>query len=131
MPQALHLIDAGRAARVVTDPQDDEGVRLAAHNLAQDLARVGGRYSDDWHKIHLNNTRDVVPESNMPGYPWLAKNLINPDGTRGKMLAMQRLGVPYSNGELDQAANAVRDKTEQDALIAYLQVLGTSIKNKY
>ena len=109
----------------------DHPFQWGSKRTGPDLARVGGRYSDDWHKIHLNNPRDVVPESNMPGYPWLAKNLINPDGTRGKMLAMQRLGVPYSNGELDQAANAVRDKSEQDALIAYLQVLGTAIKNKY
>ncbi len=109
----------------------DHPFQWGSKRTGPDLARVGGRYSDDWHRIHLNNPRDVVPESNMPGYPWLAKNLINPEGTRSKMLAMQRLGVPYTNGELDQAANAVRDKTEQDALVAYLQVLGTAIKNKY
>jgi cytochrome c oxidase cbb3-type subunit 2 len=108
----------------------DHPFQWGSKRTGPDLARVGGRYSDDWHKIHLNNPRDVVPESNMPSYPWLAKNQLNPDGTRAKLAAMQTLGVPYTAADLDGAANAVRDKSEQEALIAYLQVLGTAIKNK-
>ena len=108
----------------------DHPFQWGSKRTGPDLARVGGRYSDDWHKIHLNNPRDVVPESNMPAYPWLAQNVINHEVTRDKLHAMQRLGVPYTAADLDGAANAVKDKTEQEALIAYLQVLGLTIKNK-
>jgi cytochrome c oxidase cbb3-type subunit 2 len=109
----------------------DHPFQWGSKRTGPDLARVGGRYSDDWHRIHLNNPRDVVPESNMPGYPWLAKNVIDASVTPDKLRAMQRLGVPYSDAEIAKAGEQVKDKTEQDALIAYLQVLGTAIKNKY
>ena len=109
----------------------DHPFQWGSKRTGPDLARVGGRYSDEWHKIHLNNPRDVVPESNMPAYPWLAKNSIDASITPNKLRAMQRLGVPYSEAEIAAGADAVKDKTEQDALVAYLQVLGTAIKNKY
>lgn len=95
-----------------------------------DLARVGGRYSDDWHRVHLINPRDVVPQSNMPGYPWLETNTLTGKHTRQKMQALQRLGVPYSDDEVRAAPYQVQGKTEMDALIAYLQQLGTAIKTK-
>jgi cytochrome c oxidase cbb3-type subunit 2 len=95
-----------------------------------DLARVGGRYSDDWHRAHLNNPRDVVPESNMPGYPWLEKNILTGESTREKLQAMATLGVPYTAEEIRMAPYTVQGKTEQDALVAYLQQLGTVIKSK-
>ncbi len=90
-----------------------------------DLARVGGRYSDDWHRVHLINPRDVVPESNMPAYPWLAENVIDETMTPRKLRAMQTLGVPYTEDDVAGAADAVKGKTEMDAMVAYLQVLGT------
>lgn len=95
-----------------------------------DLARVGGRYSDEWHRVHLYNPRNVVPESKMPSYPWLAANVLDGRQTGAKIKAMQLLGVPYSNEDIAGAAAAVKGKTEMDALIAYLQVLGTALKNK-
>jgi cytochrome c oxidase cbb3-type subunit 2 len=92
-----------------------------------DLARVGGRYSDDWHRIHLRNPRDVVPESNMPGYPWLAKAPANNVGDiSAHMRAMSRLGVPYTEEEISNGPKELEGKTEEDALIAYLQGLGTN-----
>jgi len=92
-----------------------------------DLARVGGRYSDDWHRIHLRNPRDVVPESNMPGYPWLAKAPANNVGDiSAHMRAMSRLGVPYTEEEIANGPKELEGKTEEDALIAYLQGLGTN-----
>lgn len=91
-----------------------------------DLARVGGRYTDEWHRVHLVNPRDVVPESNMPGFPWLEKNKLDPEAAKTKLAAMQMLGVPYTDEEIAQAADMLRGKTEMDALIAYLQVLGTA-----
>ena len=93
-----------------------------------DLARVGQRYSDDWHRAHLYNPRDVVPQSNMPAYPWLSGNAVAPDDMAPKMTALRRVGVPYSDDEIGKAGDAVRGKTEMDALIAYLQVLGTTAK---
>ena len=93
-----------------------------------DLERVGGRYSDDWHRIHLNNPRDVVPESNMPAYPWLSKNAVDADVMPAHMKALRMVGVPYTDAEIAKAADDVRGKTEQDALIAYLQGLGLSLK---
>ncbi len=95
-----------------------------------DLARVGGRYSDDWHRAHLFNPRNVVPESKMPSYPWLVENTLSGKDTVAKMEALSWLGVPYTPDDLKGAVAAVKDKTEMDALVAYLQVLGTSIKNK-
>lgn len=95
-----------------------------------DLARVGGRYSDEWHRTHLDNPRDVVPESNMPGYPWLATAKLNPAEIQPKMRALRRIGVPYSDAEIDAAPQELVDKTEQDALVAYLQGLGLQIKTR-
>lgn len=95
-----------------------------------DLARVGGRYSDDWHRAHLFNPRNVVPESKMPSYPWLVENTLSGKNTVAKMEALSWLGVPYTPTDISGAVTAVQGKTEMDALVAYLQVLGTSIKNK-
>lgn len=92
-----------------------------------DLARVGGRYSDDWHKVHLINPRDVVPESNMPGYPWLAKDTLDGEDTATKMKTLRILGVPYKDEDIASAETAVAGKLELDALVAYLQVLGTAV----
>lgn len=94
-----------------------------------DLARVGGRYSDEWHRVHLNNPRDVVPESNMPAFPWLAKNLADADGVAAKMRALRMVGVPYTDQDIANAKSEVQGKSEQDALIAYLQSLGLALKN--
>lgn len=95
-----------------------------------DLARVGGRYSDEWHRAHLYNPRDVVPESNMPAYPWLMERTLDGRRTAAKMRALQRLGVPYSDEDIEQGPDAVRGVTEMDALIAYLQGLGTLIQQR-
>ncbi|AYF86046.1 cytochrome-c oxidase, cbb3-type subunit II [Pseudomonas sp. DY-1] len=95
-----------------------------------DLARVGARYSDDWHRAHLYNPRNVVPESKMPAYPWLVENTLDGKDTAAKVRAMQTLGVPYSDEDVAGAQAAVKGKTEMDALVAYLQVLGTSLKSK-
>lgn len=95
-----------------------------------DLARVGGRYSDDWHRVHLINPRDVVPESNMPAYPWLEKNVLTGQHTREKVQAMTTLGVPYTAEDIHMAPYMVQGKTELDAVVAYLQQLGTVIKSK-
>ncbi len=94
-----------------------------------DLARVGGRYSDDWHRVHLDNPRDVVPESNMPGYPWLARTPADAATIETKMTVLRRLGVPYTDEEIAKAPAALKDKTEQDALVAYLQGLGLALRN--
>ena len=93
-----------------------------------DLARVGGRYSDDWHRAHLYNPRNVVPESKMPAYPWLVENQLDGKDTAKKLQAMRTLGVPYSDADIAGASDAVKGKTEMDALVAYLQVLGTAVK---
>ncbi len=90
-----------------------------------DLARVGGRYSDEWHRIHLIKPQDVVPESNMPGFPWLLDATLDGELVTKKLKVMRMLGVPYSDAEINAAAESVNNKTEMDALIAYLQVLGT------
>ncbi len=95
-----------------------------------DLARVGGRYSDEWQRAHLYNPRNVVPESKMPAYPWLVEHKLDGKDTAKKMEVMQGFGVPYSDEDIAGAKDAVKGKTEMDALVAYLQVLGTSIKNK-
>lgn len=93
-----------------------------------DLARVGGRYSDDWHKAHLDNPRDVVPESNMPSYAFLGRTVMDGRDTVAKLRALRTLGVPYTDADIAGAVAAVAGKTEQEALIAYLQGLGTSLK---
>ncbi|HBC57179.1 MAG TPA: cytochrome-c oxidase, cbb3-type subunit II [Gammaproteobacteria bacterium] len=95
-----------------------------------DLARVGGRYSDEWHRLHLVNPRDVVPESNMPAYPWLAEKELSGQNTATKMRRLQILGVPYSADDVASASKNVQGKTELDALVAYLQVLGTQVKGQ-
>jgi cytochrome c oxidase cbb3-type subunit 2 len=89
-----------------------------------DLARVGGRYSDDWHRVHLNNPRDVVPESNMPAFPWLAENRVDGALVEEKMRVLKRIGDPYTNADIAGAREAVNGKTELDAVVAYLQGLG-------
>ena len=108
----------------------DHPFQWGSKRTGPDLARVGGRYSDEWHKSHLDNPRDLVPESNMPGYPWLAANLLQPNDVLAKMRAMKRLNVPYTEQEIAAAPASLVDKTEQDALIAYLQGLGTQIKTR-
>ncbi|MBX3664552.1 MAG: cytochrome-c oxidase, cbb3-type subunit II [Burkholderiales bacterium] len=94
-----------------------------------DLARVGGRYSDDWHRVHLINPRDLVPESNMPAYKFLADAPVDAEVLPAKMRALRRLGVPYSDEDIAKAAESVKGRTEMDALIAYLQGLGTVLRN--
>ncbi len=108
----------------------DHPFQWGSKRTGPDLARVGGRYSDDWHRSHLDDPRALVPESNMPGYPWLAANKLVPEEVLPKMRAMKRLGVPYSEEEIAQGPATLADKTEQDALIAYLQGLGTQIKKR-
>ncbi|TXI91746.1 MAG: cytochrome-c oxidase, cbb3-type subunit II [Burkholderiaceae bacterium] len=108
----------------------DHPFQWGSKRTGPDLARVGGRYSDAWHRDHLMDPRSVVPESNMPSYSWLAKAAVDGEGLAPRMRAMRTLGVPYTEPEIAAAAADVKDKTELDALIAYLQVLGTAIKNK-
>ncbi len=106
----------------------DHPFQFGSKRTGPDLARVGGRYSDEWHRAHLNNPRDVVPESNMPGFPWLATTRIDAGGTAGKLAALRRVGVPYTDADIAGAKAAVEGKTEQDALVAYLQGLGLASK---
>jgi cytochrome c oxidase cbb3-type subunit 2 len=108
----------------------DHPFQWGSKRTGPDLARVGGRYSDEWHRTHLNNPRDLVPESNMPNYPWLADTKLAPDEIQPKMRALRRLGTPYSDEEIAAAPADLKDKTEQDALVAYLQGLGTLIKTR-
>ncbi len=95
-----------------------------------DLARVGGRYSDEWHRVHLINPRDVVPESIMPSYPWLATTRLDADDIQAKMRALRTLGAPYTDEEIAAAPAALAGKTEMEAVIAYLQGLGTALRFK-
>ncbi len=106
----------------------DHPFQWGSKRTGPDLQRVGGRYSDDWHRIHLLNPRDVVPESNMPAYPWLARTNANVEDIEAKMRALRMVGVPYTDGEIANAQAELKGKTEMDALIAYLQVLGTALK---
>jgi len=106
----------------------DHPFQWGSKRTGPDLQRVGGKYSDEWHRVHLLNPRDLVPESNMPAYPWLVKNTVDPDGMAPRLKAMRLVGVPYADAEIAAAGDAVRGKTEMEALIAYLQVLGTSVK---
>ncbi len=94
-----------------------------------DLARVGGRYSDEWHRVHLINPRDLVPESNMPAYSWLAAAPVDADSLPAKMRALRTVGVPYTEEDIAKGPGEVKGKTELDALIAYLQSLGTALRN--
>ena len=102
----------------------DHPFQWGSKRTGPDLARVGGRYSDDWHRAHLINPRDVVPESNMPAYPWLEKNLANDRTIQAHMKGLRTLGAPYTDEEIAKAPEEVKGKTEMDAVIAYLQVLG-------
>ncbi len=108
----------------------DHPFQWGSKRTGPDLARVGGRYSDDWHRVHLINPRDVVPESNKPAYPWLAENVLDGEDTPAKMRALRVVGVPYTDADIDGAAGAVKGKTELDAVVAYLQGLGTAIKTQ-
>jgi cytochrome c oxidase cbb3-type subunit II len=102
----------------------DRPFQWGSKRTGPDLARVGGKYSDEWQRQHLLAPRKLVPESNMPNYPWLAKREISPRGMQARMRALQRLGDPYTDEEIAAAPLAIRDKTELDALVAYLQGLG-------
>ncbi len=106
----------------------DRPFQWGSKRTGPDLHRVGGKYSDDWHRIHLEGPRDVVPESNMPAYTWLSRTAIDPASVPPRLTAMQRLGVPYSDAEVADSANAVAGKSELDAVIAYLQGLGIHVK---
>lgn len=102
----------------------DRPFQWGSKRTGPDLARVGGRYSDEWHYIHMNNPRDVVPESNMPAYSWLSDNMVSGDLVQKKMRRLTMLGDPYSDEDIAAAPAAVEGKTEMDAVIAYLQGLG-------
>lgn len=108
----------------------DHPFQWGSKRTGPDLARVGGRYSDEWHRIHLINPRDVVPESNMPAFPWLARNKVDPDQIVRNMKALRAVGVPYSDEELAKAPEMLQDKSELDAVVAYLQGLGVALKDK-
>jgi cytochrome c oxidase cbb3-type subunit II len=99
----------------------DHPFQFGSKRTGPDLARVGGRYTDEWHRVHLLNPRDVVPESNMPGFPWLAERALDPQAAQAKMRALKKIGVPYTAEDIDAAPAAVAKKSEMDALIAYLQ----------
>lgn len=106
----------------------DHPFQFGSKRTGPDLARVGGRYSDEWHRVHLMNPRDVVPESNMPSYPWLAKRPLDGLEIGARMAALRRLGVPYTDDDIWSAAMPTQGKSEMDALIAYLQGLGVASK---
>ena len=106
----------------------DHPFQWGSKRTGPDLARVGGRYSDEWHRLHLMQPRDVVPESNMPSYPWLASNHVDETVTAAKMRALRHVGVPYTDEDIAGAAEAVKGKAEMEALVAYLQGLGTAIR---
>jgi cytochrome c oxidase cbb3-type subunit 2 len=106
----------------------DHPFQWGSKRTGPDLARVGSRYSDAWHQVHLNNPRDVVPESNMPGYPWLAKSAADAGMIQAKMRALRSVGVPYTDDQIAKAPEELKGRTEQDALIAYLQNLGLAMK---
>jgi cytochrome c oxidase cbb3-type subunit 2 len=108
----------------------DHPFQWGSKRTGPDLHRVGGRYSDEWHRLHLADPRSVVPESNMPAYPWLARAAANAEDIEAKMKALRRVGVPYADTEIAEARAELKDKTEMDALIAYLQVLGTALKSR-
>ncbi|WP_420427251.1 cytochrome-c oxidase, cbb3-type subunit II [Algiphilus sp.] len=101
----------------------DHPFQWGSKRTGPDLARVGGRYSDEWHRLHMINPRDLVPESNMPGYPWLAEQDLDEQEVQAMMRAMKRVGVPYTEEQIAAAPDAVTGKTKMDALIAYLQGL--------
>ena len=106
----------------------DHPFQWGSKRTGPDLHRVGGKYSDEWHRLHLANPRDLVPESNMPAYPWLLTSKVDDATIAAHMTGLRRVGVPYSDQEIAAAAQSVRGKSEIDALVAYLQILGTSVK---
>lgn len=106
----------------------DHPFQWGSKRTGPDLHRVGGRYSDEWHRIHLNNPRDLVPESNMPAYPWLEKNKVDGPGMAPRMKALRVAGVPYTDAEIAKAEADVKGRTEMEALIAYLQSMGKALK---
>ena len=106
----------------------DHPFQFGSKRTGPDLARVGGRYSDDWHRVHLLNPRDVVPESNMPRFPWLEDAVLDGPLVAKKMEALRKVGVPYTDADIAGAAEAVAGKTELDALVTYLQGLGTNVR---
>ncbi|WP_438998817.1 cytochrome-c oxidase, cbb3-type subunit II [Variovorax beijingensis] len=106
----------------------DHPFQWGSKRTGPDLHRVGGKYSDEWQRIHLNNPRDLVPESNMPAYAWLDKNLVDADAIPRRMRALRKVGVPYTDEDIARAAEEVRGKTEMDATVAYLQSLGLALK---
>jgi cytochrome c oxidase cbb3-type subunit II len=106
----------------------DHPFQWGSKRTGPDLHRVGGKYSDEWHRAHLVNPRDVVPESNMPAYPWLQDAKVDAAGVAPRMEALRVVGVPYTDDDIKGSADAVKDKTEMEALVAYLQVLGTAVK---
>ncbi len=108
----------------------DRPFQFGSKRTGPDLARVGGRYSDDWQRLHLMDPRALVPESNMPAYPWLAENMVDPDLVTRKVKALQMIGDPYTDEQIAGAAGDVEGKSELDALIAYLQELGTNRRNR-
>ncbi|MFZ1499829.1 MAG: cytochrome-c oxidase, cbb3-type subunit II [Giesbergeria sp.] len=106
----------------------DHPFQWGSKRTGPDLHRVGGKYSDEWHRIHLNNPRDVVPESNMPAYSWLNKNMLDPSEVAPHMKALRIVGVPYTDAQIAAAPDEVKGKSEMDAVVAYLQVLGRALK---
>jgi cytochrome c oxidase cbb3-type subunit 2 len=106
----------------------DHPFQWGSKRTGPDLHRVGGKYSDEWHRLHLANPRDLVPESNMPAYPWLAATTVDDATIGAHMTGLRRVGVPYTDEEIGKAGESIRGKTELDALVAYLQVLGTAVK---
>jgi len=108
----------------------DRPFQWGSKRTGPDLHRVGGRYSDEWHRVHMSNPRDVVPESIMPGYPWLTDNMLDGSDIQTKMETLRTLGAPYTDAEIEAAPQTLEGKTELDALIAYLQGLGTELKSR-
>ncbi|MEO7548351.1 MAG: cytochrome-c oxidase, cbb3-type subunit II [Ramlibacter sp.] len=106
----------------------DHPFQWGSKRTGPDLHRVGGKYSDEWHRIHLNNPRDLVPESNMPAYSWLDRNLVDAAEMPARMTAMRRVGVPYTDAEIAASTAGVQGKTEMDAMVAYLQGMGLALK---
>ncbi len=106
----------------------DHPFQWGSKRTGPDLARVGGKYSDEWQKIHLINPRNVVPESNMPAYPWLEKNMVDASVMPAHMSALRKVGVPYTDEQIAKSSEEVKGKTELEAVIAYLQVLGLALK---
>jgi cytochrome c oxidase cbb3-type subunit 2 len=107
----------------------DHPFQWGSKRIGPDLARVGGRYSDEWQRAHLNDPRSVVPDSIMPAFPWLNRNAVDADSLPAKMSALRKVGVPYTDKDIAEAKSQVEGKTEMDAIVAYLQGLGLALKN--